>query len=187
MSVRKTLLSLALVCAILGLGAEASKASLWLQFSALEGTPGDTVTARTLYEGAFTAIPEDSPPVRVFLVRADHVISTSPVAFTTTEDERLIEVGVLTVDAEGNGELTFTVPQVPPGAYTTITQCAPCAPFSAGRELLATGPSEPFLVLEEDGGGLPLAVLALVTTGLLAVTALALVRLVRVARHRVGG
>lgn len=82
-------------------------------------------------------------------------------------------LGELTVDAAGNGELRFTVPDMPAGDYTTLTHCVPCAPFSAGRELLPTGPDQPFVVLEGNTGssGLPLLPVALGTAGGLGILA----------------
>lgn len=154
-------------------------ASLWLRFNKLEAAPGDTVVARTLYAGAFTSIPLGAAPVRVFLVSADLVNPTSPhIAIDSPDDDRLIEVGVMKVDGDGNGELVFTVPHVPDGSYTTITYCVPCAPYSAGRELVTTGPTEPFVVQAEetnDASAMVLVALA-VAVGLLGLCALVLLR-----------
>ncbi len=135
-----------------GLLAAAANAALWLEFSTTRAAPGTVVTATTIGSGAFADIPRGSPPVRVFLIRADHAGVTSP------DDERLIPLGRLRVDAEGNGELQFTVPDVPPGDYTTLTHCAPCASFSGGRELLPTGLSGAFVISEGAGSrrGMPL-------------------------------
>lgn len=150
------LLAFAAACVMFGVLADGARASLWLEFSAEQAAPGDTVTARTLYTGAFTGIPAGSPPIRVFLLPADEVSITSPeVGVTSVNDSRLVELGALTVDVEGNGELVFTVPEMQEGRYTTVTHCVPCAPYSAGRELLATGPTQAFVILADGESGFP--------------------------------
>jgi hypothetical protein len=101
---------------------------------------------------------EGSPPVRVFLVPAEHADE-----ITSPDDGRLIGLGRMRIDEAGIGHLRFTIPRVPPGDYATLTHCVPCAASSAGRELLPTGPFPGhFVVLDPDGDkGLPLLTVAL--------------------------
>jgi hypothetical protein len=111
--------------------------------------------------GAITVLPARYPPLRVFLgpeedlewitfMREDEMEEE----ITSPDDSRLILLGRLSVDADGSGRLRFTVPDVAPGLYQTVTHCVPCAPYSAGRELLPTGA---FVVLPAPGQseGLP--------------------------------
>lgn len=130
---------------------EGASASLFFTFSRTSGAPGVAVTVRT--NGAITVLPARYPPLRVFLGREEDLewitfMRQDEGEITSPDDGRLILLGHLTVDAEGNGELRFTVPDVPPGHYRTVIHCVPCAPYSAGRELLPTGPfGPPFVVL----------------------------------------
>lgn len=181
----RALLAVLVAGLLAGLLASAASAALWLTFSTTRAGPGTTVTAMTVGSGAFTNVPPGSPALRVFLIRADQVdIRADQIGVTSPDDKRLIPLGELTVDVEGNGELRFTVPDVPAGNYTTLTHCVPCARFSAGRELLPTGPDEPFVVLEggTSGGGFSVLPVALgVGSGLLV-----LALLVWVGRSRLG-
>jgi hypothetical protein len=53
--------------------------------------------------------------------------------------------------------LRFTVPDVRPGRYTTITQCLPCAAFSGGAEMAPTGPVPgSFILTRRSDDGFPL-------------------------------
>jgi hypothetical protein len=131
------LLGLVFAGTFAGVLASSASAALWLTFGQTRGAPGTVVTVKTQGSGALANIAPDSPPLRVFFVRTEHLGVTSP------NDEHLIPLGELTVDAEGNGELRFTVPNVPSGDYVTLTHCIPCRPFSAGRELIPTGPDKP--------------------------------------------
>jgi len=51
-------------------------------------------------------------------------------------DSRLVEVGELIVDVNGNGNGRFTVPEVRNGDYAVITKLQLCAPSSGGRAIL---------------------------------------------------
>jgi hypothetical protein len=74
-------------------------------------------------------------------------------AIASARDPRLVRVGRLNLDQDGDGSLRFVVPDLPPGRYVTLTQCEPCARFSAGRALLPTGPfGRPFVIAKSEGG-----------------------------------
>jgi hypothetical protein len=167
--VTRAVLMLLVAAASAALMAGAASAALLLRFSTTRAAPGATVTLETGGRGALSSIAPGAPPLRVFLIRADEVDLRSPdLGVSSPDDSRLIPLGELTVDAEGNGELRFTVPDVPAGNYTTLTHCVPCAPSSAGRELLPTGPfPEPFVVLGDgaSGAGFPIAPVALAAGG----------------------
>jgi hypothetical protein len=125
--------------------APAASAALFFTFSRTSASPGQPVTVRTAGDGALALIPSDSPPLRVFLVRDDDID-----AIASPDDARLISLGELNVDSDGNGTLTFDVPDVPAGSYRTLVHCVGCAPHSAGREIAPTGPFEvPFMVLSD--------------------------------------
>lgn len=104
--------------------------------------------------GALRSIPA-SEPLRVFLAPAEEATT-----ITSADDSRLVPLGRLRIDGEGNGFLRFVVPDIPAGEYTTLTHCAACAASSAGRQLLPTGPFPgAFVVLaqQDDAAVLPLA------------------------------
>jgi hypothetical protein len=178
MNGRRVLVALAM-CLAFGVASDRANAALFLQLSASEAAPGDTVIATTFGTGAIAVpLPPDSPPIRVFLVPAGEVSpTTADLGIVSPDDDRLVELGDLEVDAEGNGVLRFTVPAVPGGEYTTVTHCVPCAPYSAGRELLATGPTEPLVVADTGGNAVPALVVAIGLVG--AALAMAWLRLGR--------
>jgi len=140
---------LVLLCFLLAAAAvtDGARAALYLVFSGTQGPPGAVVIAQTGGEGGISNVTETSPPVRVFLAPADQASQ-----ITSPTDGRLILLGRLRVNEAGNGQLRFTVPDVSPGEYTTLTHCVPCAATSAGRELLPTGPFPGhFVVLDAAG------------------------------------
>jgi hypothetical protein len=121
-----------------GICAGTASAALWLVFGRTTAAPGEPVVARTGGKGAFggpiRGAVRRSPP-RVFLVeRSDAQQVRSPT------DPRLVELGRLRVDRRGNGRLHSVFPNVPPGDYTTLIYCRPCARYSRGRTLLQGGP-----------------------------------------------
>lgn len=146
---KRAALALSVTSSFAGIVVVAASAALSLTFSTTRSLPGAVVTIRTGGSGALAGIGTGESPLRVFFIKADEVDPNSPdIGVTSPGDDRLIRLGDLTVDPEGNGTLRFTVPDVPGGEYTTVIHCIPCAPFSGGRELLATGPfPEPFIVL----------------------------------------
>jgi hypothetical protein len=126
--------------AVLGaaLLAAPAQAALSLVFSKSSAAPGDVVRVRTGGEGAFL-----EPARRGEFRRGPRVFLAPKAAarsIRSTRDRRLTLVGRLAVDRKGNGRLTFTVPKLRPGEYTTFVHCVPCARYSNGRTLLATGP-----------------------------------------------
>ena len=152
---KRAALALAVVAPLAGIVVVAADAALSLTFSTLRAPPGEVVTVRTGGSGALAGIDSDRPSPQVFLIDADDVNPNSPdLGLTSPGDRRLIALGELTVDGEGNGSLRFAVPEIPSGEYTTVIYCAPCAPFSGGRKLLATGPFPgPFVVLGSGARG----------------------------------
>lgn len=151
---KRAALAVAVVSALAGIVAVAADAALSLTFSTLRASPGEVVTVRTGGSGALFGVVEGPQP-QVFLIDADDVSPNSPdLGVTSPDDRRLIALGELTVDQQGNGTLRFAVPEIPSGEYTTVIYCVPCAPFSGGRELLATGPLPgPFVVLGSGASG----------------------------------
>lgn len=151
---KRAALAIAVVSALAGIVAVAADAALSLSFSTLRAPAGEVVTVRTGGSGALLGVAEGPPP-QVFLIDADDVNPNSPdIGVTSPGDRRLIALGELTVDQQGNGTLRFAVPEIPSGEYTTVIYCAPCAPFSGGRELLAAGPFPgPFVVLGSGASG----------------------------------
>src|SRR6266516_7901549 len=74
-------------------------------------------------------------PLRVFLAaRADAA------SVRSVRDSRLTPLGPLHVDRRGRGRLTFSMPNVAPGDYTTFLQCVPCRPGAPERALVPSGP-----------------------------------------------
>jgi len=84
--------------------------------------------------------------VRVFFAPADEAS-----AITSPKDTRLVYIGRLRIDDEGNGYLHFKVPEVAAGDYTTFLHCPRCASGSAGRELLPGGPVVGSFVVMNSG------------------------------------
>jgi hypothetical protein len=137
------------VAAVAALAPGSARAALFLVFSTTNAAPGDLVNARTGGEGALRLVRSDSTALRVFLAPAEEVDT-----ITAPDDTRLVPLGRLRVDENGNGHLRFIVPNVPSGDYLTLTHCVRCAPYSAGRELLVTGPFPGhFIVLGSEGSG----------------------------------
>lgn len=188
---KRAALALSVASSLAGIAAVGASAALALTFSTTRAPPGEIVTVRTGGSGALAGIRPGGSPLRVFLIRAGEVNPNSPdIGLTSPGDSRLIRLGDLTVDTEGNGTLRFTVPSVPGGNYTTVIHCIPCAPFSGGRELLATGPFPgPFVVLaggaSGDGRRLPAMILG-VAGALLLFVALIGTTAWRLRRRRVG-
>jgi hypothetical protein len=161
--VRGTLLGVAATTLAAAMLAEGASGALFLTFSSTKAEPGEVVIAHTAGNGALARIPKSSPPLRVFLVpvdEADRIVSPS--------DNRLVALGRLRVDRKGDGSLRFTVPDVTPGNYTTLTYCVPCAPFSGGARWAPTGPFQgSFVVTRRSGGGFPLWPVLLAATAAL--------------------
>ncbi|MGH2728861.1 MAG: hypothetical protein ACRDKS_17955 [Actinomycetota bacterium] len=159
---RLRVLTLATLSASL-LFASAAFGALFLTFEPARGSPGTLVSAKTLGQGALTSAPNLKLPV--FLLHA----SIAPDAIGTPADPRLISIGDLNVDAEGNGSLQFRVPAVQSGEYTSMIFCEECAPSSGGRSMLTAGP---FQILR--GSALPATGSTVPDASVLALVALTL-------------
>jgi len=105
--------------------APAVDASLWVEFEPPEARPGDTVFARTIGRGAVSLAAGSS--LEVWLEPAQGAASSKYL------------VGELEVDASGDGQFRFRVPELATGRYTAWVRCVPCAPSSGGREVLFVG------------------------------------------------
>jgi len=107
---------------------ETATAALVVTLEPASGPPGIEVRGRTVGQAAFSA---QVDPLPTSLVER-----TSAGAVKTPADPRLVEIGVLVVDPDGNGRITFRVPTLDPGDYAVMVFCEPCAPTSAGRTML---------------------------------------------------
>jgi hypothetical protein len=128
----------ALAVALVIATATAAEASLFLEFDRTHGRPGTVVHVRTAGNGACAVCPD-----RLRLFFAEASIADE---ITSPNDPRLVHVGRLRVDSQGNGRGRLTVPLVPTGRYIVMTYCKPCAPGSGGRTMLPLGPDPPFRV-----------------------------------------
>jgi hypothetical protein len=158
----RTLFGLAATLLAAAVFAGGASGALFLRFSSTRAEPGEVLIAQTAGNGALASIPKGSPPLRVFLVpthEADRIRSPS--------DDRLTALGRLRADRKGDGSLRFTVPDVPPGSYTTLTYCVPCAAFSQGTRWAPTGPFPgPFVVTRKGDDGFPFWPVLLAATAL---------------------
>jgi len=118
------------LCATAVLAAPAIvSAAFWIVLDRTSGPSGAVVHGQTLGSGSVTVAPSRSLPM--FLVKQD----LAPQIDDPT-DERLVLLGELVVDANGDGTTTFTIPDVVPGRYGVLVHCEPCAPSSAGASML---------------------------------------------------
>ena len=118
----------------------AARGALFLTFEPDSGAPGTIVRARTGGEGALAGI----APVRMSLYFVGSTVAgrvsrsvVSPDGLTG--DDRLVAVGEMVSDEQGNGALDFPVPDLPPGRYEVRAYCGPCAPYSEGDNFLPVG------------------------------------------------
>lgn len=132
------IVGLALATALVIVTADSAQASLFLVFDRTSGSPGTIVQVHTGGEGACVVCPPHMP---LYFARAEVADG-----IRSADDSRLVEVGELIVDVNGNGSGRFTVPEVRNGDYAVITYCRPCAPSSGGRAILPLGPIPPFRV-----------------------------------------
>jgi hypothetical protein len=93
--------------------------------------PGAVVRARSVGQGALAVAAEASLPA--FLAPSD---GADPLG---ADDPRLIPLGSLHVDEDGNGALTFRVPPLDEGRYDAWILCEACAASSGGRRILPVG------------------------------------------------
>src|SRR5687768_1143826 len=104
-------------------------AAFWIVLDRTSGPTGAVVHGRTLGSGSVTLAPSRSLPM--YLVKQDLTAQIDD-----PDDERLIRLGELVVDANGDGTTTFAIPDVAPGRYDVLVHCEPCAPSSAGATML---------------------------------------------------
>jgi hypothetical protein len=104
-------------------------AAFWIVLDRTSGPSGTVVHGRTLGSGSVTLAPSRSLPI--FLIKQDLASQIDDPA-----DERLIRLGELVVDANGDGTTTFRIPNVAPDEYDVLVHCEPCAPSSAGATML---------------------------------------------------
>lgn len=136
---------LSLAAAPLIATADVASASLFLIFDRTSGPPGTVVHVHTGGNGACSVCPRRMP-----LYLGEAAISDG---ITAPDDPRLIHVGRLIVDDQGDGSGLLTVPEVPNGRYIVMTYCKACAPNSAGRVILPLGPfPTPFRVVGSSAG-----------------------------------
>lgn len=119
-----------LVCWMVA-AAEPGLASVWLQFAPKQARPGVVVSARTVGRGALAVAAGAALPA--FLAPID---GADPL---DEDDPRLIPLGLLDVDEDGNGAFTFRVPSLDEGRYGAWILCETCAPSSGGRRILPVG------------------------------------------------
>jgi hypothetical protein len=145
--VRRSLASAAVASLAAATLAATASAALYLSFSRTTAAPGDRVVVRTGGRGAIR-LPVGRTPLRVYLVESSVADSVR-----SQKDPRLVPLGRLALHRVkphfANGRLEFAAPNVPPGDYTTLIHCIPCAPHSNGRTLVRGGPwPGPFRVIE---------------------------------------
>jgi hypothetical protein len=115
--------------------------ALVLVFNRKTGPIGSTVSGRTpvaanavlrkmVRSGALRR-----HPLRLFLASTSEAGSIG-----TVRDTRLTPVGALGIDRRGRGRVTFGIPNLAPGDYTTLLQCVPCRPPRPARALVRSGP-----------------------------------------------
>lgn len=114
-------------------------ASLFLTFDRTAGAPGTVVHVQTGGSGACIVCPHRMP---LYFAQA-----ATSADIRSRADPRLVSVGGLVVNDQGDGSGALTVPDVPNGRYIVMTYCKPCASESAGSAILAVGPFPPFRVV----------------------------------------
>jgi hypothetical protein len=138
---------LALAAVVAAIVPAVASAALWLVFKTTTAAPHTLVSARTS-SGALLQLRRHGAlkrhPLRLYLAPA-----AAAGSIRSVRDPRLVALGRLKVDLQGNGRIRFAVPNVPPGDYVTFVHCVPCAPYSGGRTLIRSGPRPgPFHVEE---------------------------------------
>jgi hypothetical protein len=145
--------STVLIAAVIIATARPAQAALWLAFRPVAVSPGTTVHGRTGGQEALA----DSPGVRLPLVlvpaaQADRLPRAVPTAAALESLPGVVPVGLLQVDQQGNGAITFTVPRLPSGRYVAVHWCPACARHSLGANVAYTGD----LTVTSNSGRLPL-------------------------------
>jgi hypothetical protein len=117
----KRILAITLGFGLALVGASTARAAIWVEFHPPSAAGGTTVEVRGY---GFRPL----QTLEVFLTPKDAADS-----ITSPDDPRLIRIGVLTGNENGEGSFLFVVPNVPPGVYEGMIHCETCAPYSAGR------------------------------------------------------
>ena len=127
---RRTLLHAAVAAATLAwlVTAASVMAALFVVLDLTSAPAGARVTGTTAGQGAFAGQVDPLATYLVASAAADHV--------TSQDDARLVDIGRLVVDTDGNGRIAFVVPRLDPGPYVVMVHCPSCAAFSFGRTML---------------------------------------------------
>lgn len=96
------------------------------------GAPGQRIEARKGGQGAMG----DIKTMPAFLTPPTHV----PSRRSLHSRMDVFSLGRIVANAEANGLLEFTVPEVKPGIYQIVVFCPECTSFSAGRSVLPVAP-----------------------------------------------
>lgn len=115
--------------AALLVGESVAVASLVLLLDPSTAPVGTTIRARTAGSGAVSLARGERLPL--YLAPVDQAA-----AVTSPADTRLVGIGDLVVDQNGDGAGTFTVPPLPLGSYSVLIFCEACAPPSGGQAML---------------------------------------------------
>jgi hypothetical protein len=161
-------------CCLIALAFPArADAAFSLVFSKTSGSPGDAIHVKTRGEGSLAAL-VSVPKVRKAGLPTFLMPTPAARENLSTGDADLKNIGSLTVDADGNGKLTFEIPNVPSGEYNVVVLCEPCRSFNAGRAFLDGGPFDGAFVVESStnpwfrGGLLGLLIASLVALSVIA-------------------
>lgn len=143
----------AVVCLAALLAVPNAGAATVLAFDREVAEPGETVEV-TGIEGREGAVPPGGDPaITVYLVRLDLVEellgpTDMPVQREPEVGEGVILLGVLEPHADSVGRLSFSVPELEPGQYTTGVWCVSCGgTFETSYRPGVTPPGERGLVL----------------------------------------
>lgn len=106
------------VTLLLGLAPFVSAAT-WFEFRPNRAAPGTVIEARSIGRGSLMLAAGVQLPILLVEQGGDPASG--------------IHLGLVEVDARGDGRASFVVPLVSAGQYEVWIQCEPCRPTSAGR------------------------------------------------------
>jgi hypothetical protein len=109
--------------------AQVATASLALTLTPSSGPSGTVVRGQTIGSGDVMSARDQRLPL--FLIPD---VASSDV--TNPSDSRLVSLGELVVNDNGDGTASFAIPTVSPGLYVVMVYCQPCAASSAGKAML---------------------------------------------------
>jgi hypothetical protein len=128
------------LAAMIAVTATPARAALWLEFRPAAASPGVAVHAQTGGQAAMADIPNVGLPlVLIPAAQADRLPRTVSTAAALRTLPGVVPVGMLQIDQQGNGTITFTVPRLPPGRYAAMLWCPACARHSFGTNVAYTG------------------------------------------------